>query len=197
MIWKYWNRLVYNRKRLSLQERFPDYEFGRGTYDSDLRVSFRKHGGHLKIGAFCSIASGVKIFLGGEHHAEWITTYPFHVKWPAAKTIPLRGKTTKGDVEIGNDVWIGRDVLILSGVKIGDGAVIGARAVVASDIPPYAVAVGNPAKIIKKRFDDQTIQRLLKLKWWEWDDNRITRALPMLLSEDVCAFLEAAEQNRI
>ncbi len=92
MIWKYWNRLTYNRKYLSLQERFPNYKFGRGTYDSDLRVSFRKHGGSLKIGAFCSIASGVKIFLGGEHRFEWATTYPFHVKWPAAKNIMLTFK---------------------------------------------------------------------------------------------------------
>ena len=196
MIWKYWNRLMYNRKYLSLQERFPNYEFGRGTYDSDLRVSFRKHGGTLKIGAFCSIASGVKIFLGGEHRFEWATTYPFHVKWRAAKNIKVQ-KKTKGNVEIGNDVWIGRDVLILSGIKIGDGAVIGARAVVASDVPPYAIAVGNPAKTIRKRFDDKTIQRLLNLRWWDWDDSRITNALPMMLNDDINAFLDAVEQNKI
>jgi len=187
---------MYNRKYLSLQERFPNYEFGRGTYDSDLRVSFRKHGGTLKIGAFCSIASGVKIFLGGEHRFEWATTYPFHVKWRAAKNIKVQ-KKTKGNVEIGNDVWIGRDVLILSGVKIGDGAVIGARAVVASDVPPYAITVGNPAKTIRKRFNDKTIQRLLNLKWWNWDDPRITNALPMMLNDDINAFLDAAEQNKI
>lgn len=196
MIWKYWNRLIGNRKYLSLQERFPSYEFGRGTYASDLKVSFRKQGGNLKIGAFCSIASGVKILLGGEHHFEWVTTYPFHVKWPAAKNIKVQ-KKTKGNVEIGNDVWIGRDVLILSGVKIGDGAVIGARAVVASDIPPYAIVAGNPAKTIRKRFDDKTIQRLLNLKWWNWEDSRITNALPMMLNEDINAFLDAAEQNKI
>jgi acetyltransferase-like isoleucine patch superfamily enzyme len=197
MIWKYWNRLTYNRKYLSLQERFPNYEFGRETYDSDLRVSFRKKGGKLKIGAFCSIASGVKILLGGEHHFEWVTTYPFYVQWPAAMHIVNDPLKTKGNVEIGNDVWIGRDVLILSGIKIGDGAVIGARAVVASDVAPYAIAVGNPAKTIRKRFDDKTIQRLLNLKWWNWDDSRITNALPMMLNDDINAFLDAAEQNKI
>jgi len=101
---------------------------------------------------------------------------------------------TKGDVIIGSDVWIGTESLILSGVTIGDGAVIGARAVVAKDVPPFSVVVGNPAKIIKKRFDDQTIEKLLDIKWWLWPDSRISKAIPLLLSDDISKFIDYAEE---
>ena len=98
---------------------------------------------------------------------------------------------------MGNDVWIGMEAMIMSGVTIGDGAVIGARAVVTKDVPPYTVVVGSPAVAIKKRFDDETIERLLAIKWWDWDDSRIEKALPMLLNNDIKAFFEAAEKQRI
>jgi serine acetyltransferase len=100
---------------------------------------------------------------------------------------------TKGDVIIGNDVWLGADSVILSGVTIGDGAAIGARAVVTGNIPPYAIVAGNPARIVKNRFDDETISRLLKIKWWEWEDAKIDKALPMLLNDDIRKFIEFAE----
>lgn len=195
MIWEFLKRLI-GKKEKSLQERFSQYEIGRGTYSSNLRVSRRKEGAILKIGAFCSIASGVEILLGGEHRIDWVTTYPFNYMWAAARHIKGHPKT-KGNVEIGNDVWIGRNVLILSGVKIADGAVIGARAVVSKDVPPYAVVAGNPAVVLKNRFDEATIQRLLNIRWWDWDDTRIEKALPMILSNDIEAFLNAAEQHRI
>lgn len=180
----------------SLQQRYPQYEIGRGTYGSDLRILRRKDGATLKIGAYCSIAAGVQIFLGGEHRVDWVTTFPFNVLWTSAKHIKGHPKT-KGNVEIGNDVWIGREALILSGVRIGDGAVIGVRSVVTKDIPPYAIAAGNPAQVIRKRFDDMTIQRLLNLKWWDWDEARIEKALPLLLSDDISTFLSAMEQLEV
>ena len=193
------NRLfnrIMGRHPKSLQEQFPQYEIGRGSYSSNLRVLRQKDGATLKIGAFCSIADGVEIFLGGEHRIDWVTTYPFNVKWESARHIKGHPKT-KGNVEIGNDVWIGRGALIFSGVKIADGAVIGARAVVTNDVPPYAIVTGNPAKIVKKRFDEEIIVRLLNLKWWHWEDARICRALPMMLNNDIHFFLEAAERNEI
>ena len=103
----------------------------------------------LKIGKFCSIGGNVQILLGGEHHHEWITTYPFDVL--------LDGMTakSKGDVEIGNDVWIGDDAMILSGVRIGDGAVIGAGSVVTKDVKDYTIVGGAPAKFISRRWDDE------------------------------------------
>jgi len=187
---------IVGRKNKRLQEQFPQYEIGRGSYSSNLRVRRQKDGATLKIGAFCSIADEVEIFLGGEHRTDWVTTFPFNVIWESAKYIKGHPKT-KGNVEIGNDVWIGRGALILSGVKIADGAVIGARAVVTRDVPPYAIVSGNPAKVLKKRFDDETIGRLLHLKWWEWNDERIKKALPMMLNDDINAFLNAAEKGEI
>jgi acetyltransferase-like isoleucine patch superfamily enzyme len=181
------------KKKKSLQEKYPRYEIGRGTY-GDLRVDAWGEGATLRIGAFCSFADGVQIFLGGDHRVDWVTTYPFNVFWDAAKQIKGHPKT-KGNVAIGNDVWVGREAVILSGVTVGDGAVVGTRAVVTEDVPPYAIAVGVPARLVKKRFDDETIRRLLRLQWWHWEDDRIRKALPLLLSSDVKAFLEAAENG--
>lgn len=174
-----------------LRARYPQYSIGRGTY-GDLRVRSWGDGATLTMGAFCSVASGVQVLLGGEHRPDWVTTYPFSVLW--AKGRPLPGHpASKGDVIIGNDVWIGAEAMILSGVTIGDGAVIGARAVVTKDVPPYAIVGGNPARVIRMRFDEATIARLQSLKWWTWDDARIEKFLPLLLNDDVSAFLREAE----
>lgn len=100
---------------------------------------------------------------------------------------------TKGDIVIGNDVWIGKEATILSGVTIGDGAVVGCKALVAKDVPPYTIVGGNPAKVIKKRFPNDIIEKLLKIKWWDWEDEKIEKAIPLLLSNDMVAFLDFAE----
>lgn len=186
---RFWH--LFSRKKPSLQERYPQYEIGKWTYGKP-KIRSWEEGASLRIGAFCSIAEGVKIFLGGEHRIDWVTTFPFSVLWDSGRGIKGHPKT-KGDVNIGNDVWIGADCVILSGVTIGDGAVLGARTVVARDIPPYAIATGNPSLIVRKRFDDLTITRLLRIKWWEWEDKRIEKALPMLLNKDISSFLEFAE----
>ena len=182
---------LFSRKKRSLQERYPQYRIGKWTYGNPWIRSWGE-GATLEIGAFCSIAEGVKIFLGGEHRIEWATTFPFSVLWESARHIKGHPKT-KGDVIIGNDVWLGADSVILSGVTIGDGAVVGARSVVTNDIPPYAIVAGNPARMVKKRFDDHTIGRLLGVRWWEWEDSRIEKALPLLLNADIGLFLEFAE----
>jgi len=186
------------KNKLSLQERYPQYEIGRGTYcigEPQVVVYNWGEGAVLHIGAFCSIAVGVKIYLGGEHRIDWVTTYPFSILWQAGKHIKGHPKT-KGDIYIGNDVWIGVDAIIMSGVNIGDGAVIGARTVVTNDVPPYSVAVGNPARVVKKRFNDETIGRLLKINWWNWNDAQIEKALPMLLSNNIEGFLHFAEDDQ-
>jgi acetyltransferase-like isoleucine patch superfamily enzyme len=183
---------LFSRKPEGLPERFPDYRFGRGTYGCDLRVYSFGEGATLTVGSFCSIAQGVQIFLGGEHRADWVTTYPFNVLWKAAESIQGH-PMTKGDVHIGHDVWIGVDAMILSGVTIGDGAVIGARTVVTRDVAPYTIVAGNPGRFIRRRFDDQTIERLLRVRWWDWDQGRIERFLPLMLAGDIEAFLAAAK----
>jgi acetyltransferase-like isoleucine patch superfamily enzyme len=175
---------------LTLRERRPDWDVGRGTYGIP-HVHDWGEGAKLKIGAFCSIADGVQIFLGGEHRMDWVTTYPFSVMWPGGKH--LRGHpASKGNVTIGNDVWIAREAMIISGVNVGDGAVIGARAVVSKDVEPYAVVAGNPARVLKYRFEPVIVEQLLALRWWEWDDARIQAHLPLMLNGDVLAFLAAA-----
>ncbi|WP_282938340.1 CatB-related O-acetyltransferase [Paenibacillus sp. RC67] len=142
----------------------------------------------LTIGKFCSIADRVTIFLGGEHRPDWVTTYPFNSLMPEFAHIQGHPKT-KGNVMIGHDVWIASGATILSGVHVGDGAVIGAGAMVSRHVPPYAIVAGNPAKIIKFRFDEPTIQRLLQIQWWNWPLDRIERAIPYLLSNDISLFL--------
>lgn len=184
---------MFSKKKPSLQERYPQYQIGKWTYGNPMIRSWGE-GATLRIGAFCSIAEGVKIFLGGEHRVEWVTTFPFSVLWEAARHIKGHPKT-KGDVNIGNDVWLGADSVILSGVTIGDGSVVGARSVITNDITPYTIVAGNPARMVRKRFDDQIIDRLLRVKWWEWEDSKIEKALPLLLDANLRTFLEFAERE--
>ncbi|MBQ0045451.1 MAG: CatB-related O-acetyltransferase [Mycoplasma sp.] len=136
----------------------------------------------LIIGKFCAIAKGAQFMMNGANHlVDGASSYPFHIfknwehiSWPEQKL------NIKGDTVIGNDVWIGQDARILPGVKIGDGAIIGAFAVVAKDIPPYSIAVGNPARVVKKRFSDKLIKHLLKIKWWNWPVKKIKANLDII-----------------
>lgn len=161
------------------------YSIGRGTY-GDAEVRHWGEPATLKVGAFCSIASDVTIFLGGNHRVDWISTYPFTYLNELAKSIPGH-PTTKGDVIIGNDVWIGAGATILSGVTIGNGAVIGACSVVTRDVPAYSVAAGNPARTVRLRFSEEDVATLEHLAWWDWPDLKINDAIPLLLSGDVAA----------
>lgn len=149
-------------------------------------------GATLRIGKYCSIADEVKIFLGGNHRTDWISTYPFcdAVGWPNQAT--RETAVTKGDVHIGNDVWIGSGATILSGVQLGDGCVVGAMAVVTKNVAPYQIVAGNPARVVKSRFDDDTIQSLLDVSWWNWEDEKVRKFVPYLMSGDVSLFLSVA-----
>lgn len=144
-------------------------------------------GAEMHIGKFCSIAVGVKAYLGYNHRTDWITTYPFGDRY--ADIFKHEGeigfRCTRGNVIIGNDVCIGMDARIMSGVKIGDGAVIGAHTVIARDIPPYCVAVGNPSRVVKKRFSDEDIAFLLELKWWDRSIDQINKMIPFLTSNNI------------
>lgn len=136
----------------------------------------------LIIGKFCSFADGSMILINVEHRTDWATTYPFPAlpaDWPTGQGITGHPRF-KGPVVIENDVWVGLRAVILSNVVIGNGACIGACSVVTKDVPPYSIVAGNPAKVIRYRFSDEHIQKLLDLKWWDWDRDRIAQAVPFL-----------------
>lgn len=143
----------------------------------------------LIIGKFCSIACGAKfIFTSANHTLKSLSTYPFPLffeEWNLDKKHVKSAWDNKGDIVIGNDVWIGYEAVILSGVHIGDGAIIGTRAVVTKDIPPYTVVGGIPAKEIKKRFDEETINKLQQMQWWNWSFDKIQQFLPYIMKGEV------------
>jgi len=162
---------------------------GEFTYGKP-KVLFDNADINLTIGKYCSIAEAVTIFLGGNHRIDWITTYPFNV-FHADKIENMEKRSaTKGSVIIGNDVWIGFGSTILSGVTIGNGAVIAACSVVTKDIGPYEIWGGNPAKILKKRFSEENIERLLNINWWDWDHDKVIDNLENLCSENITEFMK-------
>lgn len=150
----------------------------------------------LIVGNFCSIAN-VTFYLGGNHHTEWVSTYPFgHIHKEIFTNFDGSGNpTTKGNVVVGNDVWIADNVVIMSGVTIGDGAVIANGTHVVKDVEPYSLTGGNPGKHIKYRFTEDQIQKLLQIKWWNWDDEKINEFSPLLCNENIDQFISVAMDN--
>lgn len=143
----------------------------------------------LIIGKFCSIACGAKfLFNSANHKMASLSTYTFPLffeEWGLEKENVAQAWDQKGDIIIGNDVWIGYEAVILSGVTIGDGAVIGCRAVVTKDVPPYTIVGGVPAKPIRKRFNEETIKELQKIKWWDWPEEKIAGKIPAIQAGDL------------
>lgn len=150
------------------------------------------NGDRLIIGKFCSIACGAKfLFNSANHSLASLSTYPFPIfyeEWGLNIQDVAAAWDNKGDIVIGNDVWIGYEAVVLAGVTIGDGAVIGARAVVTKDVPPYAVVGGVPARLIRRRFPDDTISALLALRWWDWPADKIKPRLSALQAGQIEEF---------
>lgn len=142
----------------------------------------------LIIGSYCSIGSGACFIMAGNqgHRHNWISSFPFfymsEVKYFSKG---INGFKNSGNTIIGNDVWVGSEAMIMPGVKIGDGAVIGSRSLVTKNVEPYSIMGGNPAKLIKKRFSENHIKMLVQMKWWDWDETILEKAIPILCSEDV------------
>ncbi len=177
--------------------RYAKYKIGRYTW-GDPRVEDFGDYASLEIGTFTSFARGVTILLSGEHFTRYVTTFPLaHALGGQVLQAKYPQNGAKGDVHIGSDVWIGLGATILSGVTIGHGAVVGAGAVVAKDIEPYMIAVGKPARRVHGRFDrcgvEGVYERMLRIAWWDWPDERILEFLPLLMSKRIGDFLEKAE----
>ena len=161
--------------------------FGDKDFEKHVTHHYDFYGDKLIIGKFCQIASGVNFVMNGANHQmNAVSTYPFYIfeGW-GQETPPLSELPMKGDTVVGNDVWIGQNSTILPGVHIGDGAIIGMNSVVGSDVPPYTIVAGNPAKIIRKRFDYELINLLLKLQWWNLSIDKINSLIPVLTCSDL------------
>ena len=160
-----------------------------GFEKNNVLFNYPEFGDHLIIGKFCAIASGTKFIMGpANHRISSVTTYPFHVfggAWQENTPHHLDQLPRKGDIVVGNDVWIGRECAIMPGVKIGDGAIVAACSVVAGDIPPYTVFGGNPARFIKRRFDEGLTGLLLQFRWWDLEPEALVEVLPLLCDPDL------------
>ncbi len=161
-----------------------EIKIGKHTYGDPIR---RGTGNTVTIGNYCSIAEQVLLDGGFNHNTRFISTYPFHSWFPECK-VPSN-ILIKGDIEIGSDVWLGEQSVIMSGVKIGHGAIIGMRAIVSKDVQPYEIIVGAPQKVLRKRFTDEQIEKLLKIKWWEWSDSKVIENAHLLQSENIDPFI--------
>lgn len=175
------------RRTAKFCAQYPDYTIGLGSYGMPI-VFDGNHDSTLKIGAFCSISDNVRIFLGGIHRSDWVSNYPFPAFVREAAHIP-EYDLSNGDVVIGSDVWLCANCIILSGVTIGHGAVVANGAIVTKDVEPYSIVAGNPAKIIRYRFEEPIRKRLLDTAWWDWPEAEILSKVELLCNDDIERFL--------
>lgn len=161
--------------------------FGDTDFEAHVLHHYDFNGDKLIIGRFCQIASGVNFIMNGANHQmNSVSTFPFYIfKGWDQKVPPKNNMPLKGDTIVGNDVWIGQNATILPGIHIGDGAIIGMNSTVGSDVPPYTIVAGNPARKIRKRFDDELIGLMLKLQWWNKPAEEINKLIPLLTNSNL------------
>jgi len=194
----------------------------RGPYSSGIRIPYGRHsygpqpiviGPHpyverlsagSRVGSFCSISPGLRFVFRGKHRYDWISTYPFyefHDRWGVDEqgwkggVLDIEG-INPAPIVVGNDVWIAANVSIKQGVTIGDGAVLAMESLITKDVPPYALVGGNPARVLKYRFQQDQVEELLKIAWWNWPDEKIIEIAPMLVSDDIDGFIRVARKMR-
>jgi acetyltransferase-like isoleucine patch superfamily enzyme len=192
-------RNPHNETRLHLERLAGRYGYDIGAFSYGRpKVRFPELGARLAIGRYCSIADKVEILLGGNHRTDWVTTYPFSALrdlWPMAPDVNDY-HTSRGDVTIGSDVWLGSGAIILSGVTVGHGAVVAAGALVTRDVPPYAIVGGNPAKLIRFRFDETVVAALLETAWWDLPQGQVATLIPLLQSGRIEELIAAVRALR-
>jgi acetyltransferase-like isoleucine patch superfamily enzyme len=152
-------------------------------------------GGRERLVAGNYSSLGGTYILGGKHAVDAVTTYPHRINWKLEGAYEDGFPTPTGDTHVGSDVWTCMGSWIMSGVTIGDGAIVGGGAVVTKDVPPYAIVGGNPARVIRYRYDEEQIQALLEIKWWDWAEAEVRQAVPLLAGKDVDAFIDYARDR--
>jgi chloramphenicol O-acetyltransferase type B len=167
-------------------------KIGRHTYGLPVLHTFGPNDGSVAIGSYVSIADQVHIFLGGNHPTDWVSTFPFRLRLGLEGQYADGMPSSHGDVVIEPDVWIGHGATILSGVRVGAGAIVAAGAVVSRDVPPYAIVGGIPSRVLRYRFEPRIIENLLEMQWWDWPEEEILAAVPLLSSPDIGDFLTYA-----
>jgi len=189
-----WNNIVNGNESLHSNVIVGRHTYGINRKTISLALSSNSHG--VEIGSFCSVAPGVVMLANTEHPTNLVSTFPFKTIFSLRAKNKNQSKyrnfdaSSRGPIKIGHDVWIGQNVIILSGVSIGTGAVIGAGSLVVKNIPPYAIAVGNPAKVIRFRFPPEIVLRLLSSEWWTLSDELLTELEEYLYDSDINKFLD-------
>lgn len=189
-----WPRRPGTKAALAESIRRWGWEIGEHTYGVPWMIGAGS--AHLVIGKYTSMAEPLRLSFN-DHRTDTVSTYPFvdlRAYWPSAPA-DAKDHVSKGPIRIGNDVWTGADAFIGPGVTVGDGAVIGAKSVITRDVPPYAVMVGTN-RLVRYRFEPEIIRELLDLAWWNWPDEVVDRYLPLMMSDDIRAFLDAAKAER-
>lgn len=170
---------------------YYDDPMGPERFEENVLYHFDFTGDRLIIGKFCAIARNVQFIMNGANHSLLgFSTYPFYIfknGWEHARPGPNKSIS---DTIVGNDVWIGYDATIMPGVKIGHGAIVASKAVVTKDVSPYSIVGGNPAKVIRMRFDEETIKSLLSIAWWDWPIEKLTKKIPEIISNNLSNLLE-------
>ena len=187
---------------VALQERAQQHladgtlVMGNMSYYAPTVVKYTGDTGRVIIGNFASVAPDADFYVGGLHRTEWVSQYGLRAML-ALPGVHEDGFTHgRGDIVVGSDTWVTNGVTVMSGVTIGDGAVVGTKAVVAKDVRPYAVVVGNPAREIRRRFSDEQVDALLRIRWWDWPTEKVKEHIELLTSPDIDAFIAHFDPSR-
>lgn len=185
------NQATFNRLK-----RAGRIDYGAHTYGIPILKDYVYDETRLIVGKYSALSETSIVMLGGEHAMDRVTTWPHRIVWrmegAGQDGIPVH----TGDTVIGNDVWLTQRTFVRSGVHIGDGAVVAAGAVVTKDVPPYAIVAGNPARVIRYRHTEEQRRALLEIKWWDWTDEEVREAVPLLAGTDIDAFIEYARAKK-